>query len=166
MPDLYWVPGPWPGRLAISKRPRGGDWLEDEMGAWKEKGVSMVVSLLEEREAAELELEREPAAAQRVSIEFVALPVPDRGVPESLVGMAQAIGKVRSVLQASGTVAVHCRQGIGRSGMLAVGVLLAEGMDARQAMEVVSRARGMEVPETAEQREWLRNHLVSSATAG
>lgn len=27
----YWIPGPWPGRLGIVPRPRGGDWFEDEM---------------------------------------------------------------------------------------------------------------------------------------
>ena len=33
--ELYWIPGPWLGRLAIMPRPRGGDWLEDEIRSWR-----------------------------------------------------------------------------------------------------------------------------------
>jgi hypothetical protein len=32
-PKLYWVDGPWPGKLAISARPRGGGWLTQISGA-------------------------------------------------------------------------------------------------------------------------------------
>ncbi len=158
--DLYWVPGPWTGRLAISKRPRGGEWLEDEVKAWKAAGVSMAVSLLEEDEAAELGLAREAETAGAAGIEFISLPAPDRGVPGSAEGMARVVARLRSALESGATVAVHCRQGIGRSGMLAVGTLIAAGVEARQAMEVVSRARGVEVPETDEQREWLSEALA------
>ena len=28
--SLYWIDGPWKGKLALSGRPRGGDWLKDE----------------------------------------------------------------------------------------------------------------------------------------
>ena len=45
--ELSIVDGPWPGRLAIVPRPRGGDWLEDEVRAWREAGVDIVVSALE-----------------------------------------------------------------------------------------------------------------------
>jgi hypothetical protein len=32
--ELFWIPGPWKGKLAIVPRPRGGDWLDDEVGGW------------------------------------------------------------------------------------------------------------------------------------
>jgi hypothetical protein len=32
-PTLYWIEGPWTGRLAISARPRGWDWLQDDVAA-------------------------------------------------------------------------------------------------------------------------------------
>ena len=46
-PDLYWIVGPWRGRLAIAARPRGGDWLDDELSGWRQAGIDVVVSLLE-----------------------------------------------------------------------------------------------------------------------
>lgn len=48
--NLYWIPGPWKGRLAITPRPRGGDWIEDEMKSWCDQSINVVVSLLEPSE--------------------------------------------------------------------------------------------------------------------
>jgi len=59
--ELYWVEAPWQGRLAIAPRPRGGDWLEDEVRAWRQSGVEVVVSLLTDSEIAEFDLGREEA---------------------------------------------------------------------------------------------------------
>jgi hypothetical protein len=28
-PELFWIPTPSPGRLAMAPRPRGGDWLDE-----------------------------------------------------------------------------------------------------------------------------------------
>jgi hypothetical protein len=49
-PDLFWIPGPWRGRLAVVMRPRGGDRLEDEADAWRRAGLDVIVSLLEKDE--------------------------------------------------------------------------------------------------------------------
>jgi protein-tyrosine phosphatase len=52
-------------------------------------------------------------------------------------------------------VVVHCRMGIGRSSTVVAGVLMAQGVQARDAWKAVSDARGLEVPDTPEQRRWL-----------
>jgi len=45
--NVFWVDGPWPGRLGIVRRPRGGvAWLIDEAKAWRAAGVDVVVSLV------------------------------------------------------------------------------------------------------------------------
>jgi hypothetical protein len=43
--NLYWVDGPWTGKLALAARPRGGDWLEDEIANWEREEVDAVLSL-------------------------------------------------------------------------------------------------------------------------
>jgi len=53
---------------------------------------------------------------------------------------------------------VHCRAGIGRTGMVAVGVLLHAGLEPEAALEHVAKARGIAVPDTSEQRDWLFAH--------
>ena len=95
---VFWVPGPWRGRLAIVPRPRGGDWLGDETGAWRNAGIDMVVSLLEPEEEAQLVLEGESATASATGIEFTPFPIPDRGVPPSHASVAELVNGIRRCL--------------------------------------------------------------------
>jgi hypothetical protein len=53
---VFWIDGAWQGRLAIVPRPRGGDWLEDEIADWRDAGIDVVVSFLEPHEVAEFAL--------------------------------------------------------------------------------------------------------------
>jgi len=155
-PDLFWIPGPWRGRLAIVTRPRGGDWLDDDATGWRQAGVDVVVSLLESAEAAQLDLLDEPRAAEANGVRFISFPIPDRGVPASVPTAASLMAKIANALEEGKNVAVHCRQGIGRSGLIAIGVLAHTGISLERAIQVVSSARGLTVPETAEQLSWLQ----------
>ena len=155
-PDLFWIPGPWRGRLAIAARPRGGDWLEDETRGLRQTGIDIVVSLLEEDEAAQLDLLDEGKAAEANGLRFLSFPIPDRGVPSSTPTAISLMANIAVALEEGKNVAVHCRQGIGRSGLIAAGVLMTSGMTPEQAIQVVSSARTTAVPETPEQRLWAQ----------
>jgi hypothetical protein len=133
-PDLFWIPGSWCGKLAIASRPRGGDWLDDEASAWRQAGVDIVVSLLEREEEAQLDLVEERQAAEGQAISFVSFPIPDRGVPASFETTIAMLGRIVSQLEAGKNVAVHCRQGVGRSGLIAVGVLMTSDLSAEKAI--------------------------------
>jgi protein-tyrosine phosphatase len=52
-------------------------------------------------------------------------------------------------------VAVHCYGGIGRSPLVAAAVLVRSGRSAQAAWQLVGRARGLRVPDTDDQRDWL-----------
>jgi protein-tyrosine phosphatase len=155
-PRLYWINGPWPGKLAISARPRGGDWLEDEIAGWRRSGVDAIVSLLTPQENKDLQLSEESAFSQARGLQFVALPVEDRGVPASWDEASHAVAKVSEMLRQGRNVAVHCRQGIGRSGTIAAALLVREGSAPDDALKVISEVRGLPVPETPEQIAWVR----------
>ncbi len=155
MPDLYWIPSGWRGKLAVATRPRGGEWLADELRSWREAGLNSIISLLELDEAAQLGLEDEAAAARSLGLQFLSFPIPDRGVPGSGVNLSRFLTKVISELARGRNVAVHCRQGVGRSGMVAAAALITSGASARDAADIVGRARGVPVPETPDQRRWL-----------
>jgi protein-tyrosine phosphatase len=157
--DLFWIPGPWRGRLAIAPRPRGGDWLDDEASAWQQADIDIVVSLLENAEAAQLDLLREPQAAEDHAINFISFPIPDRGVPASMQEAVSLISRIEAQLEVGKNVAIHCRQGIGRSGLIAAGVLMTSGASPAEAMRIVSSVRGIPVPETLAQREWTEQLL-------
>src|SRR5215475_10064154 len=112
-PDVYWIKGTWPGRLAILARPRGADWLEDEVEAWKELGVDTVVSLLTGPEEVEMNLTEESDLVRRKGLRFINFPIPDYSVPGSQSATRQFIDKLRDQISRGNRVGIHCRQGIG-----------------------------------------------------
>ena len=154
-PDLFWIGGPWRGRLAIATRPRGGEWLQDEVRRWRQAGIDLVISVLESDEAAQLELLDEAKAEDANGIRFISFPIPDRGVPASVPASLALMTTVSSALAEGKNVAVHCRQSIGRSGLIAAGILVNSGVHPEQAIKTVSDARGLAIPETTEQRLWV-----------
>jgi protein-tyrosine phosphatase len=162
--NVFWIAGPWRGRLGILPRPRGGDWLSDEIAAWRAAGIDIVVSLLEPEEESQLVWEGEAAAAAASGIDFRPFPIPDRGVPESRESVAEPADDIVEALDLGKNVAVHCRQGIGRSGLIVGGVLVAAGRDVPTALKTIKESRGLDVPETEEQQHWLREFSSWSAT--
>lgn len=162
---LHWVNGPWPGRLALAARPRGGDWLEDELAAWHREGVDAVVSLLMPDEERDLELLGEKKEAQLQGLEFVSLPIEDRSVPSTEDTVRSTIEHVNGLLSVGKNVAIHCRQGVGRTGLLASCVLIMQGVPSDDAVRTLSTARGLPVPETPEQRRWIDRYAASFAGA-
>ncbi len=155
-PKLYWIDGPWPGKLAISARPRGSDWLGDDISGWRNAGIDAVVSLLTTQENKDLQLNEESKLAQNQGIRFVSLPVEDRGVPLSWEEALRVVAKASEMLRQGRHVAVHCRQGIGRSGMIAAALLIQGGSTPGDALTQISGVRGLPVPETEEQLAWVR----------
>jgi len=156
-PKLFWIPGPWRGKLAVASRPRGGDWLEDEIQGWRKTGLDVVVSLLEKDEAAQFELSHEGDVAESQGVRFISFPIPDRGVPGSSREALSLFNTIAAALEQGKNVAVHCRQGIGRSGLIAAGVLLTSGMGVDKALEVVGASRGETIPETPAQLQWIKH---------
>jgi protein-tyrosine phosphatase len=123
-------------------------------------GIEVVVSLLTSGEERELELSDEGRLAKVHGIHFVSFPIVDRGVPSSVPDTITMLGDLRNALQAGKNVAVHCRQGIGRSAIIATGVLIAAGVEPQAALETVGSARSLTVPETPEQRAWFERVLA------
>lgn len=155
---LNWIKGPWPGKLAVSPRPRGGDWLADEIAAWKRNGISSVLSLLTAEEEEELCLQNEDRAAKEAGVRFRSLPIPDRGLPLSESELTAVVDELDAELASGRNVLVHCRQGIGRAGMIAACLLISRGQSADTAVRNVSEARGATIPDTTEQREWIEHY--------
>jgi protein-tyrosine phosphatase len=157
-PMLYWLPNPeTPGRLAISARPRGGDWLADEIAWWNQAKLNVVVSLLTTDEEVDLDLSLEVDECMAQGIDFVSLPIIDRGLPSNSATFSEIASELATRLTSGENIAIHCRQGIGRSALLAAAILMTLGNSADEAIRLVSIARGQRVPETQAQLEWLQN---------
>ncbi|MBC9912556.1 protein-tyrosine phosphatase family protein [Chitinophaga varians] len=140
-------------RIGIMPRPRGGDWLEDEIINFRKQKVTHIASLLEREEIIELGLTQEEAICAKHEIEFLHFPIKDRGIPSHPNEFIKLLSKK---IDEGATVVIHCRMGIGRSSIIAGSVLLMNGYIADEVFEYISRARGLKVPDTEDQIKWLK----------
>ncbi len=182
MPDVFWIEGK-PGRghftnedlfaldrnksvpgspdtgplrrLAIVTRPRGTDWLEDEMRELKREGIDTLVSLLEQREAEWLGLEDERAEADRAGIVFLSFPIPDTHVPPNVGRFRAFVADLADRLRKGERIGVHCRGSIGRATVTAACTLIHLGWRPEDALAAVEATRGCPVPDTEEQQGWI-----------
>jgi hypothetical protein len=158
----YWLKLPTPAKLAIVPRPRGGDWLDDEIRNLRRDGIDVLVSLLTPEEEDELGLNGEAVACLEGSVEFRNFPIPDRQFPASMQAFRDFIGELRVLRLQGKNIGAHCRAGIGRSSLLLASLLTTEGHSADDAFDMISEARQLRVPDTPEQVEWVRNFGASS----
>jgi protein-tyrosine phosphatase len=156
-PDIYKVANIGKGWLAVMAKPVAGEWIEDEFAGIARYGITDMVSLLERHEIRELGLTDAPALCAANGIAFTSFPIADRGLPASpgVFALVQEIG--RRIDGGANTV-IHCRAGIGRTGLLAAAVLVRHGYTAEAAFKLVSASRGVQVPDTAEQVDWVVRH--------
>lgn len=153
-PVLHTVDRPHaPGRLSTMVRPRGHGHLAGDMAALRDAGADIVVCALPDVERAELGLADEPRLAEAAGLRFVALPIPDFTVP-SIPVVLPLLRELAGELRAGAHVVVHCRCAIGRSSLIAVSLMLLEGMEPETAWAAMARARRARVPDTEEQHAW------------
>jgi len=147
------------GCLAIMAHPASTGNVASTISEIAALGFHQVVSLLEPAEADALGLAREAELVTARSMKFISFAIPDMGLPacsEDFMRLAQLLF---TEIEAGTNTLIHCRGGIGRSGLLAAAVLLQGGKDVQAAFAQVSRMRGRQVPETAQQGDWLQaNH--------
>ena len=151
----FWIDTASPLQLAIASRPQGGMWLHDDVRQLKNEGIDILVSLLSYPETRELELEEEKAVCSSVGISFVNFPIPDRQVPPSRLSFLTFAQLLHKRASEGLRIGVHCRACIGRSSVLLATVMRLEGFTAKEAFNRISEARGLPVPDTAEQAKWV-----------
>jgi len=142
-------------RLAIIPRPRGQDWLADDVRALRGAGVDVVVSALTPVETEEWGLRDESRCCSENGLTFLSFPIEDRSVPTSLREFDGLIDSVTDYLREGKAVVVHCWGGVGRSSMIVACALIRNGLSADSAFRVIEESRGRQVPYTAEQRQWV-----------
>lgn len=143
------------GRLSLTAHPRGGDWLADEIAAFKAAGVDALVSLLTPEETSEFGLSEEASLCQAQAILFVSFPIEDMDVPYFDVETLALLERLQGLLLEGKHIVVHCRMGVGRSGLIASSLLVLNGYTPQQAFDLLSHVRGLTIPDTEEQEAWV-----------
>lgn len=114
--------------------------------------ASVLISLIEDSELALLGIEDLFLVAERAGIRVRRLPIPDAGIPRSTTDVVALVRQILGFASAGDTVVLHCRAGVGRTGMLASCCLVALGHEPEDALRIVRSAR----PDTVETREQER----------
>ena len=159
MKDVSWIAeNAETPRLAIVMRPRGGEWLHDELLRIRTAGVQTVVSMLEPWEADALGLAEEQKLAEQVGLKFISFPIRDRSTPANKLDFHRFISDLAARLRNGEAVGVHCQGCIGRSTIAIACTLIHLGWNADDALREIETARGCLVPDTEQQREWILHY--------
>ena len=143
------------GRIGICPLP--GRWapLEHDLvriAAWEPR---FVLSMTEQAEMDAAGVGQLGDLLQTRRIGWFHLPVRDYGGPsaEQADLWPEVSGQLHACLDSAGSVLVHCRGGMGRSGMIALRLMAERGEDPRKALARLRKARPGAV-ETDDQYAW------------
>ncbi len=143
------------GTLALASLPgRGGDYRGD-LEVFHEWRPGIVLTLVSEAELVEVGGAAIGNDIQSMGSRWHHLPIQDFGTPDEAV-MArwpEASRQVRRALKGGGRVIVHCRGGCGRSGMVALRLMVECGEDRFAALNRLRALRDCAV-ETKGQLKW------------
>jgi protein-tyrosine phosphatase len=154
---LYWIN--LEGiRLGIMPRPRGNDWLPDDLRFLQQAGVDVIVSALTVSEAEELGLNAEAQECTQSGLMFISFPIEDRSLPTDHEKFDSLVDQLLQYSRSGKAIAVHCRAGIGRSSLIAACVLVKMGLLPEAAFRIIEESRGCPVPDTPEQRQWVERY--------
>lgn len=132
----------------------GGCFAADDIPALANAhGIAAIVDLRDE--ACD---DRE--ALRRAGVDFLHLPTADMHPPPADV-LDQGVAFAREHIRCGRSVLIHCMQGVGRSPLLALCVMVDSGMDPLAALSQAKDRRACVSPSEAQYRgwaEWLRRH--------
>lgn len=165
LPNSYWV---IPGRLLGGEYPIGSDYSDARarLARFREAGINYFIDLTEKGEL--------PAYRHLLPVytRYQDSPIADSRLPASVTQVQGLLSDIRFAVEAKRCIYVHCRQGIGRTGLV-LGCYLADaagdGISAlkelNQLWQQSERAKSWPtIPQTTEQADYIRRwpKLVAS----
>jgi ADP-ribosylglycohydrolase len=158
--NSYWV---LPGQLLAGEYP-GGATAKATRGRLKRLLAAGIECFFDLTEPGEIAPHTPYESELPPGIEYLREPVTDHTVPAERAQMAAILDALSRALGSGRRVYLHCRAGIGRTGMVAACLLIERGMAPDEALAELNRAwrqsaRAKEwpnVPETAEQVQYVR----------
>ena len=157
LPNSYWV---IPGRLLAGEYPIGPDYTDARarLALFREAGVNHFIDLTEPGEM--------PAYRHLLPVHtrYSGSPIADTGVPTSTAQTLALLAEIRTALDSKHRIYLHCRAGIGRTGLVVGCYLADEGGDGKKALKQLNelwlqseRAQSWpKVPQTEEQADYIR----------
>jgi|JI8StandDraft_2_1071088.scaffolds.fasta_scaffold05738_3 protein-tyrosine phosphatase len=134
--------------------------IDDALLALKASGAKAVVTLTPHEEMERLGV---PTLGERCSAHGLAwfhLPIGDDDAPGHAfeAEWSQALPHIRSLIGAGDGVAIHCRGGSGRTGLIAARILASHGAPMEEVVAAIQTLRPKALRNPA-QVQWLRDHV-------
>ena len=125
---------PCPGTKGVS--------LNDSLGQLARGGAEAVITLMPEDEMVRNEVSELPQACSEVGLKWFHFPIEDDTSPGREFEQAWRIGRERvfGILDQKGAVAIHCKGGSGRTGLMAAIIMLERNIPYE---EVVARVKAL-----------------------
>lgn len=153
---IFWITK----NLAIMPKPNSDEFLEEDIIHFSNQKLNILVSLLTREESFDLGLQNEKSICEKYTIDFISFPIIDRSVPteKQTIQIKELAKNLEEKIHQNEKIIIHCRGGIGRAGMLCSAILIEQGYDTREAIEKISKARGLNLPDTEEQKNWIMKY--------
>ncbi|MEM9716345.1 MAG: hypothetical protein AAF826_07490 [Pseudomonadota bacterium] len=155
VPQTFPIPTRASGRLYVMPMP-DPDALHAQIAALKDTGIDHLVCLMQPDEQTVLGLSHEEAECKGQGIDYTQFPIQDFGLPDGQAFLKLAAALHREITEGI-SVLIHCKGGIGRSGMLSSLIAAFELGDIDAAIEHVAKARGVSVPDTEDQKRFIQD---------
>lgn len=135
---------PHPGTLLLTPCPgtKSAD-LAQSLEQLKQAGAVAVVTLMQAEELQRFEVQALPELCQQKGLQWFHFPITDDAAPEQAFADAWARDKqrVHELLDRGQTVALHCKGGSGRTGLVAAQILSERGFTEAEAFARVQALR-------------------------
>ncbi len=121
--------------------------------------ASLLLTLIEDHEFVLLKVSELGARAQEMGLEWLHLPVQDVSTPDRVFmeNWPRHSLHIRKLIEKTENVVIHCRGGLGRTGLVAVMLLVDIGITPEKALDLVRTARPHAV-ETPEQEDFCLSY--------
>ena len=86
--------------------------------------------------------------------------MPDRKPPADVDQLLTLAKHILQNFEPGRSTVVHCVGGIGRSGLVALSVLIHHGYEVEEAIEYVTEKRGRKAPDTESQLAWFKENAA------
>ena len=126
---------PCPGTKEVS--------LTDSLKQLKKAGAKAVLSLMLAEEMEKFGVADISEKCKELGLEWFHLPIEDDHAPEEAFSVAwdKNRNRILELLEQQGAVAIHCRGGTGRTGLIAAQLLIETGMPLKEAVEAVQTCK-------------------------
>ncbi len=143
------------GILALAPMPGHDNSYPEDLHHLRQWTPSLVISLATQQELANYSVQQLGADLQERGTRWVHLPLADMGVPDArfLEHWPRISRQARHALEGGGRVLLHCVAGCGRSGMVALRLMIESGEDPEPALTRLRLLRPCAI-ETDAQMRW------------